>query len=39
MEWHDQDKEALRMTCQKMEIIAMEIFADHGWRFSNRICG
>jgi hypothetical protein len=38
MERHDQDKEALRMTCQKMETIAMEIFADHGWRFSNRIC-
>jgi hypothetical protein len=38
MERHDQDKEALVAACHKMETIAMEFFADHGWRFSNRIC-
>jgi hypothetical protein len=26
---HDQDKEALKMACQEMETITMEIFTDH----------
>jgi hypothetical protein len=39
MEWYDQDKEALIVACCKMETIVIEIFVDHGWRFSNRICG
>jgi hypothetical protein len=26
MERHDQDKETFKMTCQKMETIAIEIF-------------
>jgi hypothetical protein len=39
MERHDQDKEMIRMACRKLETIAMEIYADYGWRFSNRIYG
>jgi hypothetical protein len=39
MERHDQDKEALIVACRKMKTFAMEIFVDHGWIFSNRICG
>jgi hypothetical protein len=38
MEQHDQDKEALVAACLKMETIAIEFFAGHGWRFRNRIC-
>jgi hypothetical protein len=39
MERHDQDKEALIAACHKMETIAIKIFIDRGWRFSNRMCG
>jgi hypothetical protein len=39
MERHDQDKEVIRVECCRLETIAMEIYVDHGWRFSNRICG
>jgi hypothetical protein len=36
---HDQDKDTIKVVCQKMESIAMQIFIDHGWRFNNRLCG
>jgi hypothetical protein len=39
IERHDQDKEALRLACQKMETIVMKIFTNYEWRFSNKICG
>jgi hypothetical protein len=39
MEQHDQDKDTIKVVCRKMESIAMQIFIDHGWRFSNRLCG
>ena len=34
----DEDKEALQKACQTMEVLVMQFFANHGWRFSNRIC-
>ena len=33
----DEDKEALQKAYQTMEVLVMQIFANHGWRFSNRI--
>jgi hypothetical protein len=30
MERHDQDKETIKVACQKTEIIALKIFTDHG---------
>jgi hypothetical protein len=39
MEWHDQDKVAIMEACRLMEIIVIEFFADHRWRFSNMLCG
>jgi hypothetical protein len=35
---NDQDKKKITEACLKLETVAMEIFADHGWRYSNRIC-
>ena len=34
----DEDKEELQEACRTMEILVMQIFANHGWKFSNRIC-
>ena len=34
----DENKEALQKACQTTEVLVMQIFANHGWRFSNRIC-
>jgi hypothetical protein len=38
LENDDQDKEKITMAYRKLETVAMEIFADHGWRCNNRIC-
>jgi hypothetical protein len=38
LEKHDQDKESINLECRKLEMVAMQIYADHRWRFSNRIC-
>ena len=34
----DEDKEELQEACRTMEVLVMQIFANHGWKFSNRIC-
>jgi hypothetical protein len=39
LERNDQDKEMIIQACRKLETVAMQIYVDHGWRFSNRICG
>ena len=33
----DEDKEAVQKAYQTIEILVMQLFANHGWRFSNRI--
>jgi len=33
----DEDKKALQKAYQTMEVLVMQFFANHGWRFSNRI--
>ena len=33
----DEDKEAVEKGCQTMEVLVMQFFTNHGWRFSNRI--
>jgi hypothetical protein len=38
LENDDEDKEKVTMACQKLETVAMELFAGHGWRCNNRIC-
>jgi hypothetical protein len=39
MKRRDHDKETLIAACRKMEIIGIEIFTNHKWRFSKRIYG
>ena len=34
----DEDKEELQEACRTMEVLVMQIFVNHGWKFSNRIC-
>ena len=34
----DEDKEELQEACRTMEVLVMQIFANHSWKFSNRIC-
>jgi hypothetical protein len=38
LEMNDQNKEMIHCACLKLETMAMRLFIDHGWRFSNRIC-
>jgi hypothetical protein len=38
LESNNQDKEKITMAHQKLEVVAIQIFADHEWRCSNRIC-
>ena len=33
----DEDKEAVQQACQTIEVLVMQLFANYGWRFSNRI--
>jgi hypothetical protein len=33
----EEDRQMIMMGCRSIETTAMEIFARHGWRFSNRI--
>jgi hypothetical protein len=33
----DDDTNLLKDACRSLETMAMQIFANHGWRFSNRI--
>jgi hypothetical protein len=37
LERNDQDKERINLACRHLETVAMQIYVDHGWRFSNRI--
>ena len=34
----DEDKKALQKVCQTMEVLVMQFFVIHEWRFNNRIC-
>jgi len=34
---HDEDKEEVQKACQTMEVLVMQLFANHEWRFNNRI--
>jgi hypothetical protein len=38
LENNDQDNEKITVACRKLETVAIEIFADHGWRCNNRVC-
>jgi hypothetical protein len=38
LEKDDYNKELIRDACVKLETVAMQLFVDHGWRFSNRLC-
>jgi hypothetical protein len=38
LESEEQDKEMIASVYQKLEVVAMQIFADHGWRWSKKIC-
>jgi hypothetical protein len=33
----EEDRQIIMMGCRNLETTAMEVFARHGWRFSNRI--
>jgi hypothetical protein len=33
----EEDRQKLQDACRLLEIVTMEIFARHGWRFSNRL--
>ena len=33
----DEDKKALQKACQTIEVLVMQFFVNHGWRFSNMI--
>jgi hypothetical protein len=38
LEIDDQDKKKITVACRKLETVAMEIFAGHGWKCNNIIC-
>jgi hypothetical protein len=38
LESDEHDKELVTSACQKLEVVAMQIFTDHGWRWSIKIC-
>jgi hypothetical protein len=33
----EEDHQMMKMSCRNIETTVMEVFARHGWRFSNRI--
>jgi hypothetical protein len=33
----EEDRQFMKATCRTIETATMEVFAKHGWRFSNRI--
>jgi len=33
----DEDKEAVQKACQTIDVLVMQLFANHGWKFCNRI--
>ncbi|KAL6654526.1 hypothetical protein ACP70R_007991 [Stipagrostis hirtigluma subsp. patula] len=33
----EEDKDMIIKACQQLEVLAMQVFANYGWRFSNRI--
>ena len=33
----EEDRHMMKMGCRTIETAAMEVFARHGWRFSNRL--
>jgi hypothetical protein len=35
---NDQNKEMIHRACLKLEMVAMQLFIDHGCRFCNMIC-
>ena len=32
----DEDKDAVQKASQTIEVLVMQLFVNHGWRFSNR---
>jgi hypothetical protein len=38
LESDEQDMKLFSSSYQKLEVVAMQIFADHEWRWSNSIC-
>ena len=34
---NEDDRHMMKMGCTTIETVAMEVFARHGWRFSNRL--
>jgi hypothetical protein len=32
------DREQIKAACMKLEAVVMQLFAENGWRFSNRLC-
>jgi hypothetical protein len=39
LEKHDEDKEKIKTACRSLEMVTLQIFNDHGWSTSKRICG
>ena len=37
LRWSEEDRESIITVCRRLEALVMQIFAQHGWRFSNRI--
>jgi hypothetical protein len=33
----EEDQPLMKMGCNTIEAVAMEVFARHGWRFTNRL--
>ena len=34
---YDEDRELLKVACHKLKTVAMQHFANYGWRFTNRL--
>nr|ABG22489.1 hypothetical protein LOC_Os11g29274 [Oryza sativa Japonica Group] len=34
---YEDDGEFLKVACRKLELIVMQLFANYGWRFTNRL--
>ena len=34
----EETREDIKLVCQNLEVVAMELFAKKGWRFNHRLC-
>ena len=35
----EEDRDLIADACRALEVTAMDIFAQNGWHFSNKLCG